>query len=125
MSTTKRSIEPLDPRLGLTAAIERAQQWGGPVRLVHDDGDVVAELYVNRGCVIHADVNGLCGVPAVAAMAGTEDLRFLVEPGRWPRRCSMLAPWDTLMRDVERMRMRAQTQMIRVDDEATTPLFEG
>lgn len=108
--------------LPLALAIPRALQWEGPVRIVHDDGERLAEIYVNRGCVIHASVNGLDGLPAVAAILGGDALRFHIEPGRWPRRCSMLAPWDSLLREVERLRASRRPPPPRNDDDATSPL---
>ncbi|MBX7082091.1 MAG: hypothetical protein K1X88_22985 [Nannocystaceae bacterium] len=111
--------------LPLHAAVELAQRWRGPVRIAADDPEVFAELFLNRGCVIHAEVAGLLGVPAVAAIAGAAELRFRVEPGRWPRRCSMLAPWDSLLREVARLRAAPRAAAVRDDDETTLPMLPG
>ncbi len=114
-----------DVTLPLHAAVELARRWPGPVRIAAIDRDCFAELYLNRGCVIHAEVAGLLGVPAVAAIAGAPELRFAIERGRWPRRCSMLAPWDALLHEVARLRAQPRPPAVRDDDETTMPMLEG
>jgi hypothetical protein len=114
-------IDQPRPTLSLHEAVGHALRAMGPTRVRHDDGDTLAEIYVNRGFVIHAHVNGLGGVPAVAAMLG-EVLAFDVEYDVWPAQCTLMATWDALCHEAERLRSRADTRVELRDDDSTVPL---
>ncbi|MBC8072528.1 MAG: hypothetical protein IAG13_29675 [Deltaproteobacteria bacterium] len=103
--------------LSIHEAVGHALRAHGPTRLHHDDGETMAEIFVHRGYVIHAHVNGLVGVPAIAAMLGA-NLDLDVEYEAWPSRCTLLATWDALCREADHHRSRVLHAPPR-DDDAT------
>jgi hypothetical protein len=117
-------MNDFDPRfhtLSLHQAVGHALRTSGPTRVRHDDGETLAEIYVNRGFVIHAHVNGLGGIPAIAAMLNAP-LSFDIEYDVWPVQCTLMATWEALCHEAERLRARAETRVELRDDDATVPL---
>jgi len=108
-------------RFTLHEAVGHALRAHTPTRIVHDDGEAIAEIYVNKGYVIHANVNGLFGIPAIAALVA-EELEYDVEYEVWPSRCTLLASWEALCHEAKRHRTRVDTFVELRDDDATVPL---
>jgi hypothetical protein len=117
MNAAKHSERARAAGLSIHEAVGHALRAHGPTRLHHDDGETLAEIFVHRGYVIHAHVNGLVGVPAIAAMLGAT-LELDVEYEAWPSRCTLLATWDALCREAQLQRTRVLQAPPR-DDEAT------
>jgi hypothetical protein len=118
MNAAKHECERSRTRaLSIHEAVGHALRAHGPTRLHHDDGTITAEIFVHRGYVIHAHVNGLVGVPAIAAMLGAS-LEFDIEYEAWPSRCTLLATWDALCRAAEHHRARVVAPPPH-DDDAT------
>jgi hypothetical protein len=117
MNAAKQSERSRTHGLSIHEAVGHALRAHGPTRLHHDDGATMAEIFVHRGYVIHAHVNGLVGVPAIAAMLGAS-LELDVEYEAWPSRCTLLATWDALCRAAEHHRTRVVTPAPH-DDDAT------
>ncbi|HWB81621.1 MAG TPA: hypothetical protein VG755_41955 [Nannocystaceae bacterium] len=114
-------FDPRSHKPSLHQAVGHALRANGPTRVRHDDGDTLAEIYINRGFVIHAHVNGLGGVPAIAAMIH-EPLSFEIEYDVWPAQCTLMATWEALCHEAERLRARADTRVELRDDDSTVPL---
>ncbi len=108
------------PRLSLAQAAARATTMSEPLRLRHDDGELFAEVFFFREHVLHAHVNGLDGVRALAALQLC-NLRFGVDTGVWPSRCTIVATWDVACREAELVRRRPPVA-VRTDDDATERL---
>jgi hypothetical protein len=108
-------------RLALHEAVGHALRAHGPTRVWHDDGDTMAEIFLNRGYVIHAHVNGLVGMPAIAAMLGAP-LEFDIDYEAWPARCTLLATWEALCREADHHRTRIDRLIPPRDDDATARL---
>lgn len=108
------------PALGMSLyeAIGHALGVDSPARLFHRSGDTLAEIFVHRGFVLHSHVNGIEGVPAIAAMLDAR-LRFDVEYECWPERCTLLATWDAAWQEAESQRVRRVDPR---DDEVTDQL---
>lgn len=100
----------------LEAGAGRAARSDTPIRLWFSDGHTFAEVFFFRDMLLHAEVNGLYGIAAVAAMIGA-DLRFAVDPGVWPRQCSMARVWKHAARDALAVRREPAARPRDLDDE--------
>jgi len=110
-------VMPRSQRLSLEQAAVRALSMIEPLRLRHDDGELLAEVYFFRENVLHAHVNGLDGIRAFAALQLCH-LRYVPVAGVWPARCSIIATWDVACREAELVRRRPPTRRPG-DDEPT------
>lgn len=119
LSTTLSSV----PEFALTLDVgaTRALESSLPVRLWYADDDHFAEVFFFRDLVLHAELDGLFGVPAIIAML-TSDVRFAVDVGVWPRECTIAFPWTTTRRAAEHE--RARVHHARHDDEPTERIAE-
>lgn len=110
-------VMPRSQRLSLDQAAARALSMIEPLRLRHDDGELLAEVFFFREHVLHAHVNGLDGIRAFAALQLCH-LRYVPSSGVWPARCSIIARWDEACREAELVRKSPPVRR-QNDDEAT------
>lgn len=108
------------PRISLVQAATRALSMSEPLRLRHDDGELLAEVYFFRDQVLHAHANGLDGLRAFAALQLC-DLRYVSQVGIWPARCTIITTWEGACHEAELLRRRPP-EFCRTDDEPTKPL---
>lgn len=101
MGSTNGSRDLATPLRPLDVAVGLALVADVPTRVFFDDGLILAELYVHRGRVLHANVDGIHGLAAIAALLAA-DHGFHVEYDIRPPRCSLTGHWATLRRAATR-----------------------
>ncbi len=97
MGSTNVSCDLATPLRPLEVAVGLALVADVPARVFFDDGCILAELFVHRGQVLHANVDGVHGLAAIAALLGAGH-GFQVEYGVLPPRCTLTGHWVTLRR---------------------------
>lgn len=110
------------PALSLGDAARWARAHQGPIRAWREHEGALAEVYFLGEVVVHTCFGEQTGEAAVRAMLDAGPVGFWLELGRWPERHTLLVPWGSLRRQVERAPKPPSTPeavRYRDDDDAT------